>query len=340
MNELKDCTLLVPTYNSRYGYLKRLLEYYNDSGVKLLIVDSSKKKLPFVKDYKNVKYLYVKNMPYLNKISKALNSVKTKYVALCGDDDFTVPSGLYVAAKFLNKHKDYSAAQGITIIYSTEKDVLKFYQTPHNLISMSQSKILARINNLPSYEIMYSLHRTKNLQETFNFSKKLKFDNTMEYALLIKSLIDGKHKVLPVVFSVRDNTIAAKQHRTKDIAYIKKNAKSDYDALLKFLSKKLVAKIDISDSQAKKLFDEAITRHVLGANSSNIIFRKIRNSIMFGTLNTINVFSENVALFVKKKYVYRALKEYELKKIVKKNNIKNILEIDKIAMYIKNYKVE
>lgn len=51
-------------------------------------------------------------------MEKVTESVSTPYVAYLGDDDFLVPAGLEQCVRFLETHRDYSAAHGVGAIFN------------------------------------------------------------------------------------------------------------------------------------------------------------------------------------------------------------------------------
>jgi len=99
----KDLTLVIPTHN-RPKRLRRILEYYSEIEIRIMICDSSKDKFPKKYLGKNVKHFHYKNWPYSKKLSNCIKKVKTKYLLICADDDFIIPSAIKKCIDFLVKN--------------------------------------------------------------------------------------------------------------------------------------------------------------------------------------------------------------------------------------------
>lgn len=122
-------TLLVLTKN-RSEFLRRLLRYYSDLGFQgsISIADSSN--AYHVEQTKNtvkrldgavrIVYQEFPHFKFRRCMEKVTESVSTPYVAYLGDDDFLVPAGLEECVRFLETHRDYSAAHGVGAIFSLD----------------------------------------------------------------------------------------------------------------------------------------------------------------------------------------------------------------------------
>ena len=92
---LSDLTLVIPAYN-RPAYLERQIDYWKDSGVKLCILDGSKEPAPnelIARMGENIHYEF-KPVGFNDRLVHAASVVKTKYVALLGDDELYAKQGL------------------------------------------------------------------------------------------------------------------------------------------------------------------------------------------------------------------------------------------------------
>ena len=95
MTDLSNLTLVIPAYN-RPAYLARQIEYWAGSGVQLCILDGSQEKAPdslISQMGENVHYEYMP-IGFNERLVHASKIVKTKYVALLGDDELYVKQGL------------------------------------------------------------------------------------------------------------------------------------------------------------------------------------------------------------------------------------------------------
>ncbi len=115
---LKDLTIIVPSYN-RQNYLIRLIKYWRDTGVKLIILDGSstnlKKNIKILD--KNIKYIHFPSSLY-KRLYYSIKLIKTKYVMLGCDDEFYVSSSLAKCVKFLSLNKDFVACTGRAISFN------------------------------------------------------------------------------------------------------------------------------------------------------------------------------------------------------------------------------
>ncbi len=211
MTMFKDVTLFIPTHN-RHNYLKRILEYYNDVPLDVLVADSST--TPFATDDLNsrVTYLHLPGERLSQKLYIALSKVKTEFVVMCADDDFTLPDGIVQCVNFLKNNPDYSVAHGNSIAYAKESMREKY--TPFSVMYIDQLAFeiadedpLERLEQLfdPYRTLFCAIHYTRNLQLAYN--KDFNFENLFlsEYPPGIIDLCAGKFKELPVLFQVREN---------------------------------------------------------------------------------------------------------------------------------------
>lgn len=209
-------TMLIPTYN-RTDFLDGLLNYVNDStDVKnIIIADSSSYEhkegnQQIIKKYKklNIRYLeYSKYISMFHKIGDAVQYSTTKYTALCGDDDFLINDGIWMATEFLDKNKDYVCAIGS--IYSF--DGKKLFPSPSNM-PIDESDIIERVgNHIYNFTnvqvIFYATYRTDVIKFIFDETKvctgRYDYDTIPEIVTAILTSILGKTKQLNVHYSYR-----------------------------------------------------------------------------------------------------------------------------------------
>ena len=95
MTDLSDLTLVIPAYN-RPAYLARQIDYWAGTGVHLCILDGSKNSADpqlIARMGTDVHYEYMP-IGFNERLVHASKIVKTKYVALLGDDELYVKQGL------------------------------------------------------------------------------------------------------------------------------------------------------------------------------------------------------------------------------------------------------
>jgi glycosyltransferase domain-containing protein len=111
--ELSRLTIIVPTYN-RPGRVRRACRYWGSIGQKTIIMDGSAEPLPdnFFKDIPEC--IDYRHRPVLMaaRLEEAIGAICTPYVALCGDDEFHLPSGLAASIRALDEDPKAVAAMG------------------------------------------------------------------------------------------------------------------------------------------------------------------------------------------------------------------------------------
>jgi len=152
---LKDrVTIYVPTYN-RHAFLKRVLDFYADSGFRVLVSDDTKTPFPEAADYPNLVYCQ-SGLPFTQSLAEpGLERISTPYMVMCADDILISPAAIAECVEYLDAHPDYAAAQGYqssmyyadngydlrmdeaaATDFSAEKPsdrLLKFFSSPHRL---------------------------------------------------------------------------------------------------------------------------------------------------------------------------------------------------------------
>ena len=112
-HNLSRLTLVVPTYE-RQDFALRLMNYWADKGPHLIVLDGSAKPIePAKLDIfgSHIQYLH-RPVGMYQRLSEALESVKTEFAALAGDDEFYVPSAVEACIKELDKDDGLVACCG------------------------------------------------------------------------------------------------------------------------------------------------------------------------------------------------------------------------------------
>ena len=117
-NSLSDLTLVIPAYN-RPAYLERQIDYWAGSGVQLCILDGSKNPAPSELVARMGADVHYEYMPigFNERLVHASNIVKTKYVALLGDDELYVKQGLQDCLDLLDNDQNLIGCVGRTLFF-------------------------------------------------------------------------------------------------------------------------------------------------------------------------------------------------------------------------------
>jgi glycosyltransferase domain-containing protein len=217
-----EFTLIVPTYN-RHPFLLRLLGFYEsyDFPFRIVVLDSSSddlesEELKRLLAHKRINYEEFESNTFPDeKIARGLGNVKTPYAALCGDDDFIIPSAVSQCIEFLEQKPDYSCAQGY-FIQNGVTSKLKggqfcwwplYENTTSNECARAHERVHAYLTQSgkaggPQF---YAVHRSNTLRMIWKESIKYASDYGLgELFSGCMSLICGKRKTLPIFYSTRE----------------------------------------------------------------------------------------------------------------------------------------
>lgn len=256
MSKLKDITIIIPTHN-RENYLSRILDYYKNYDIKLLIADSSEKKFTSSKLNKpNITYSYTPNLDPTTKWFKILELVNTPYLVYCADDDYIFVDEIENSIDFLDLNKDYVCIQGKIITYtnftlsnkieynlSTTSRHTNFCNNNFEVTSDNQIDRLKECT-YPYRHLSYSIHRYGNIYEIYELLKDIKERILVELALVIMSSINGKTKELDKYFHLREYIYNSSGSTDTPIISLIRNKNEDYIKVLEIISDFLIAKID------------------------------------------------------------------------------------------------
>jgi len=208
MSHSHELTVVIPTYN-RPGYLKRSLDYWGSTDIDIIVADGSDNEyegcIPI-----NVTYFYNKELTVGQRWLNALQKVKTPYVAICADDDFLSINGIKSCLDYLKNFSDYASVQGISVTFQIDDkkniyvEISNYKMLGHHIDGDVAQQRLNQLFDEYIYQI-YSIYRLQVLRPAFEACKDLSNPNYLELAAAIVPTIFGKHKVLPVFYSARQN---------------------------------------------------------------------------------------------------------------------------------------
>jgi len=198
-------TVIIPTHE-RSNYLRRALEYWENCPYHLMIVDSSK--LAFQNIPKKCEYLHLPGKTFVEKITLALQQLKTPFVAMCPDDDFHSFASLKDCALFLQQNAEYASVHGHYISFLQQANGLQFSITYNNihgyeLISDDPEQRIA--DAMHRYVIqLWAVHRKEYLLKALDACQGISNDRAVELTIALVPMMYGKHKVLPMFYSARE----------------------------------------------------------------------------------------------------------------------------------------
>jgi hypothetical protein len=205
------------------------------------------------------------------RCADGLSRVTTPYCALCGDDDFVVPSGLRECARFLDGSAGYVAVTGRTLALTYGlKGLLRrgtvFDDVLGGDFNLSHTSLLQRfirLNALASVgcpPLYYGLMRTQVARAAFALTKPGMKYSSLELLLNSMALLEGAAKSLPYFFSVRDYASEPHREAIRDEpgTYF---ARPDLEYIKPLLAERLKQKESVDDATAAYVADVLLFDH-------------------------------------------------------------------------------
>ena len=251
-------TCLIPTHN-RPHFLRRLLRFYSQvpAGYRFLVVDSSRtehaaENRALIEDFRSdveVEYLHL-DLNFMDKCVRGLESIATPLVVFCADDDLLFPGAVRQCADFIENESGYSAAMGRTVQLDPSPRrwqgnglrVLRGY-------SIEQDLPLERCRQMADsmFSSFYAVYRTESLLHNFRITathtdSQVSLE-TPEMLLSQLSVMSGRLKVLPLMYSIRE------RHRTNAGAALRSGVRPEPELYYQQFKECLTAQFQIEGEQ-------------------------------------------------------------------------------------------
>lgn len=209
--DLTRLTLVVPTYK-RQQFALRLMDYWDDKGPDVIILDGSSEPIAadLLKKYApKIRYFH-KPVGFYERLSSSLDLISTDFVALAGDDEFYMPSAVARCIDELDRQSDLVACCGRAIGFSYRSDFVRGmpqYSALENYSIDAASSDERLVKHMREYvpSLIYAVCRTNawktsfkyTLEEEFPFfaAGEFQFEMFMSYA--------GRSKVTPELMWLR-----------------------------------------------------------------------------------------------------------------------------------------
>lgn len=265
MNLKENITIVIPTHN-RQHYLTRILDYYSNVDVQILVADSTNPRFKMRDKYNNVNYYHYPNMNFTEKITSTIKNIDTPYAVLCADDDFIVPSAIDKCIEFLNNNYDYSVALGKYLCFNKMANHWKIGY-PEGVASESDDPSERFYNHLSSYHTptFYAVHRVDIFkviwEAAFNYTDDIRFGELLPTLLTV---IYGKMKILDVFYSAKELNSDSFGQKTNSIAFFINEGSfaRKYKRFRECLTNALVTEVDVSKRRAKTLINGAMNKYL------------------------------------------------------------------------------
>lgn len=294
-----DFTLIIPTHN-RHEVLKYSMEYYNNCSFEVVYVDSSDiEYLARDNKFSNISYRYLRGISFASKLLYTLETIQTRYVGLCADDDFLILDSVFNGISFLENKQSIKAYIGS--IYGIKKCM------NNQIIPLVESKNIEYTNGdvkkfFMNYSmILWGLYNKKSLIKSMMIIEKsnLKNDNFIELILGTVLLLEGGIKQSSEPWLVRDmNQPDNWGGRHKRLIIKNQEIQNDFEHIKKVL-------YDVYDADCFTLPFESYIEGIVEKRFKNNLYTRIKSYIKkryrIFHVNTMDVFSPVKKLFSEQK---------------------------------------
>jgi glycosyltransferase domain-containing protein len=270
-------TVVIPTYQ-RQQYLLRVCKYWQNTAVKLIIVDGSEESFEnqlsqTLNNFPNIKYFHLPEKFNL-RLNFSTNFINTPYTVLSADDEFLTYSGLSSAIRTLKSNADVVACGGQTIKFNPFRTTKKIdygegyktfgYNVTQNSISERLNFAFKDYKPATFYAVMKSdvWKKSWGNMVTSNFAMVLEFEQVFTTYICGKLLtIDEVVRLwsveeLPVVDPKLDRIIKFEDWWENEIF------NNEKDMFLLKLTNEICGQFDIEPNEARKIILVAVNNYL------------------------------------------------------------------------------
>jgi len=302
--DMRDKITILVNVHNRHKHLARQLEYIHAHYDRILVLDSSDVEYEAKDQYPNVEYHYYPKWEYVDKLADIVKKVETPYVHLCADDDFYVPESVGSCVDFLEENSDYASVHGHYLSFHWDGKHFDTYPLYTHYIGkdIQSDDIAARLKDIfnPYIQLLYSVHRTENLRDCFCLASERKVTNHRLVELLVTAIaaINGKHKVLPRLYGVRETLFNSAGTFVPTINDVLKtdSQKEEYDQFVTLITENIRQKSGILSKAAIKAFGEAFHPYINNRKRRFLQFPQLLPSGLRILLNRYRFRNGEVAL--------------------------------------------
>ena len=222
---LSELTIVIPTYN-RPLELERAIEYWRDLPVTVHILDGSEKPWFPVGVLPSLHNFYYYHMPQISREDPQVNGMrrltfgatlsKTKFSAVCCDDDFYTGSGLLKSLKILASQNVLDAVTGRVLTYEKKRNLFWHhkYVPKTNRTDLESDSIEQKLLTGSSW-FLYAVCKTPIWQkflltcyEKKDFTKANFYSHEWMLYRLCKTMFRTKY--IDIIQQVRQDTIVGR----------------------------------------------------------------------------------------------------------------------------------
>ena len=257
-------TVVVPTFNRPF-HMCRSARYWSNFGSKFIVADGSQINqsalVPQVPQY-----IWEPDLSMTQRWYLALESVKTKYVLFCADDDFIGFDAIVQCLDFLENNPGFSCAQGCYLSFKSNPrgkiDAYKEYEGIENY-PLYSDHLEDRITKGFRYyfHTMYGVQKTDNALIFLRNFPKLSNDNAFEMQFTFGNSLIGNHKIFPFLYGVREHIPGSAGSVTPNITQWKKTDFASFNNWKTYCSELVSQTQGVNDKDSKDLFDKAFNAY-------------------------------------------------------------------------------
>lgn len=256
-------TIILPTH-FRHQYLRDALKEYADTGVNIIILDSTDTQFEGHEVYSNVEYLHLPESNFINKMRIGIEKVTTDFFVIRSDTRHIFLSGVEKSIAFLEENPDYTSCHGCYFAYRQieKKTMLCSIYDEDSFKGLEQELPQERLHALydPYVASFYATHRTEPWVSIFqDCDDYLSNYNSLEYYCAMRLAINGKIKRLPTAYSMvlGVGRVSPKSDEYLGLEHIftRPDYATEREDLQHLLSTHLAGKSDLDIKQARSVID-------------------------------------------------------------------------------------
>ena len=186
MELLKELTIIIPTYN-RPLELEKSIEFWSDSPVSVFIIDGSDRPFFNIGLQPDTNSVYYHNFPKKNeteienwafRLNFGVSKIKTKFAALCCDDDVFEIDSLIQALRKLETNSDVDAVIGRTAEYKLTSGSVRWCEKYRNWKDESYRKsnnMYERVVCDDGVHAFYGIYKAEKLKNIHSICSRFSF---------------------------------------------------------------------------------------------------------------------------------------------------------------------
>ena len=210
--------------------LKRLLEYWKDSGFRIVVLHETRNPINIYNQDSSVVYLPTCD-PLLDRIQKMSGLVETDYVLISTDDEVFSITSILDGIKFLDENQEFSTVSGQTVAvskYANQNNYLSVYRNYLGFETSSEDSVgrmresIEKTNGVMGIGAPYRIMRRNlftNYMEAICELSPLNCSYLYEVLAEVYQHIHGKVKILNNVFWIRNWIIPAATDTNRNFYY-------------------------------------------------------------------------------------------------------------------------